>query len=66
MRLVHELLWNDWIRGSLEQQHADILLYSLDVSTSIEHVLSRWIEKLPVLAFGSHFRCTGGAIAFRQ
>jgi len=35
MRVAHELLWNGWIHGSLEQQQADILSYSHDVSASM-------------------------------
>ncbi len=50
MRIAHELLWNGWIRGSLEQQQADIVSYSHDISASMEQMLSLWAENLPFAA----------------
>lgn len=49
MRLIHELLWNDWISGSLEQQ-ADVLLYLRDLSMNVEQIPSAWLESSPFQA----------------
>ena len=40
MRITHELLWRDWIGGSLEQQHVDILLYVQDLASSAENLIT--------------------------
>lgn len=51
MRIAHELLWRDWVRGSLEQRHADAILYLRDLSTDFERLLSLWLESAPFAAF---------------
>src|SRR5690349_18802101 len=30
LRIVHELVWEDWLSGSLEQQQADLFLHIQD------------------------------------
>jgi AraC-like DNA-binding protein len=42
MRAVHELLWNHWMRHSIEQQHADVLFYLSTLPTSVESLLLTW------------------------
>lgn len=51
LRIVHELLWSDWMHGSLEQQHADTILYLRDLSTDFERLLALWLESAPFTAF---------------
>ncbi len=51
MRVAHELLWRDWMAGSLEQQHADTILYLHDLSTNFERLLALWLESAPFVAF---------------
>lgn len=53
MRATHELLWIDWMRASLEQQHADLLLYlrnrSKD-SAEMERKIGQWKINAPFAA----------------
>lgn len=51
---VHELIWRDWMRGSLEQQHADLLIYAHSRAKSpaeLTRMVSNWLINPPFPAF---------------
>lgn len=51
MRITHELLWEGWVLGSLEQQHADLILYLRDLSTHSEQFLALFANPITVNSF---------------
>jgi hypothetical protein len=70
LQAVHELLWSEWIGGSLEQQHADLFLYIRDLGQDGEAILAEQSDRRPFLRFHSGFgftcnqtySCNGAAI----
>jgi hypothetical protein len=47
MRIAHELVWRDWICGSLGQQRSDILLHLGALSSDIQHSITLWLQSEP-------------------
>lgn len=51
---AHELVWQDWMRGSLEQQHADLLLYARSQAkgaAALTELVSNWLKNSPFPGF---------------
>jgi len=51
IRVTHELLWKDWLRGSLEQQHADVLFFLHDLAADFDRLIALWLESRPFLQY---------------
>ena len=51
LRIVHELVWEDWLSGSLEQQQADLFLHIQDFEEGAEAVLYAWSSSPPFSSF---------------
>ena len=51
LRIVHELVWDDWLSGSLEQQQADLFLHIQDFEEDAEAVLYAWSNSSPFSSF---------------
>lgn len=51
IRVTHELLWKDWLRGSLEQQHADVLFFLHDLAADVDRLIALWLESRPFLEY---------------
>jgi AraC-like DNA-binding protein len=51
MRLAHQLLWNDWLMGSLEQQRSDLLLHLSHFPSDVNTLLVQWIRLQPFLGY---------------
>jgi hypothetical protein len=51
LRAVHELLWSEWIGGSLEQQQADLFLYIRDLGEDGGAILAEQSDWRPFRAF---------------
>jgi len=44
LRTVHDLVWSEWISGSIEQQQADLFLHLCDFQEDVESLLEAWSE----------------------
>jgi AraC-like DNA-binding protein len=42
LRIAHRLVWEEWMKGTLEQQHADLLLYLRNPAIRITERLASW------------------------
>lgn len=54
LRKAHELVWADWLRGSLDQQKADVHCHLNDLSDgplNITQAVAVWRESRPFLGF---------------
>jgi len=51
LRAAHELVWSEWISGSLEQQQADLCLHICDFGEDVGELLAGWRGSRPFLAF---------------
>jgi hypothetical protein len=51
MRLVHQLLWRDWMSGPLEMQEADLLRHLRNLSPDLENIIAHWLESQPFRAY---------------
>jgi hypothetical protein len=50
LRIAHELVWSEWIGGSLEQQQADLTLHICDSGEDVDVLLGAWSGSRPYLA----------------
>ena len=48
--LAHQLVWMDWLRGSLSDQQLDIVLYLRVQPEPLEEIVRLWLDTRPFLA----------------
>lgn len=51
LRMVHELVWADWMRGSLSQQQVDVQFYLSDGPLKMAQAVAVYRESQPFLGF---------------
>ncbi len=51
LRMAHELVWSDWMLGSLSQQKSDVYVYLSTGSQELSAVIADWKVSKPFLDF---------------